>query len=205
MDQSPRRLWAYGAVLCYRCCSNLVILTWGSQAFCRSLSCICFRSPASSWSESCIHWGPPKARPFCIALITKPSWHDIVLLDSSIAIIGTRISATADGPVAVSTAVQLYGTPNKLYKSTTNRSELEHRGRGLCSKLGARYSHGTATVVSVVNKLDRRRVLLTGLTWSTCHGKTCLGNSSRGKYPYFSRYPNFLKTQYSTGKVERSS
>jgi len=44
-----------------------------------------------------------------------------------------------------------------------------------------------ATVVGVIYKLDRRRVLLT--TPSTCPGKIfevqCLGQSSRGKYPYY--------------------
>jgi len=43
--------------------------------------------------------------------------------------------------------------------------ELEHHRRPTCNKLGAS-SHDASTVASAVNKLDRRRVLLT--TRSTC-------------------------------------
>ena len=53
---------------------------------------------------------------------------------------------------------------------------------------------GASTVVSVVNKLDRRRVLLT--TRLTCSGdflKSEFGTKLRN-YSYFWSYPNFLKT-----------
>jgi len=53
------------------------------------------------------------------------------------------------------------------------------------------------TYLGVVNKLDRRRVLLT--TRSTCRGKIflvqSLGQSYREKCSYFWKYPNFLITQ----------
>ena len=78
------------------------------------------------------------------------------------------------------------------HKSTTNRSNGNSSITvdRMCSKLCP------STVLGVVNKLDRRRVLLT--TRSTC-GEffyvESLGQSFRGRYPYFRRYPKLLLIQ----------
>ena len=74
--------------------------------------------------------------------------------------------------------------------------DLESYSRPTCNKLRAT-SHDASTVLGVINKLDRRRVLLT--TRSTCRGEIfkvqSLGQNSGGKYPNFWRYPRFLVTQ----------
>jgi len=58
------------------------------------------------------------------------------------------------------------------------------------------------TVAGVVHMLNRRRVLLT--TPKVCRGEIFNSRvreqSSRGKYPYFCRYPNFLITQFMIGQ-----
>jgi len=83
------------------------------------------------------------------------------------------------------------------HKSTTNRSNGNSSITvdRMCSKL-CPSSHDASTVLGVVNKLDRRRVLLT--TRSTC-GEffyvESLGQSFRGRYPYFRRYPKLLLIQ----------
>ena len=69
-----------------------------------------------------------------------------------------------------------------------NRSkiELEHYSRRSCSKLCARWVNSPDTLRRVINKLDRRRVLLT--TWSTCRGEISvqnLGQSSRRSWMFF--------------------
>ena len=71
------------------------------------------------------------------------------------------------------------------YNYTTNHNGV--RGLQLSTAVDCR--------IGVVNKLDRRRrrVLLT--TRSTCRGEIFSVRTSRGKYPNFWRYPNFLVIQ----------
>jgi len=60
---------------------------------------------------------------------------------------------------------------NSMYQRVVQQvkvTELEHYGQTTCNKLCAS-SHAVSSVVCVVNKLDRRRVLLT--TRSTCSGE----------------------------------
>ena len=98
---------------------------------------------------------------------------------------------------------------NNLYdKSRINRS---NRVRGLQSTQRViNFVHAArsrSTVVGVIHKLDRRRVLFTAQ--STCRGEIfyvqCLGRSSRGKYSYFWRYLNLLTTQFRIGQRQLRS
>jgi len=55
-------------------------------------------------------------------------------------------------------------------------------------------SHDASTVASVVSKLNRRQVLLTrSNAVANFFSVQSLGQSSRGNFPYFWRYPNFLR------------
>jgi len=85
------------------------------------------------------------------------------------------LATTADGPrdalCQLKSGRLLHDCRNKLYNnSTRNRSDgvIEHFGRPTCIKWCAS-SHDTLTIVGVVNKLDRRRVLL--ITRWTCSGE----------------------------------
>ena len=103
---------------------------------------------------------------------------------------------------------RIHNCRNELYhKSATNRS---NGVRGLqCWPTCSKQPRLVDCRIGVVNKLDRRRrrrVLFTAR--STCRDEIfevrSLGQISRGNYPSFRRYPNFLITQCGIGRRKPS-
>jgi len=106
----------------------------------------------------------------------------------------TRSSATADGPrdaLGQTKSCQ----PSKQVVQQIEVIELEGYNWPTCSKLPRLLD----CRIVVVNKLDRRRRRrrvvdnAIDLPWRNSRS---LGQSFRGKYPKFWRYPNFLITQW---------
>jgi len=111
----------------------------------------------------------------------------------------TKSSATADGPsdaLCQSKSCQLLTAEGTSCSLTANPQQIEvmefdHYNRPIYNKLVCASNHGASTIVGVVNKLDRRRVLATAR--SICRGLNSVKQSSTGKYHYFCRCPSFLK------------
>ena len=115
----------------------------------------------------------------------------------------TRNSATADGPrdalsVKILSSVETSCTTDKY---STNRMELEGYSWSTCSK----QPRLVDCRIGVVNKLDRRRrrrrVVDNAIDLPRRNFLVrSLGQISRGMYPNFWRYPNFLITQCRIGE-----
>ena len=90
------------------------------------------------------------------------------------------------------TAAQLQEQVAQQLQNKSEVMKLETQST-ICNNLCAS-SSDMSTVVRVIHKLDQQRVLLITQIDLPCRNSLSqsFGQSSRGKYPYFWRYPNFL-------------